>query len=345
MKTRIPSCFEGFRCVGGVCKDSCCIGWEIDVDEASFQRYQQMEGVFGERLRASLATEADGTHHYILNGERCPFLGPDNLCQQIITLGESALCEICDQHPRFHAVFGEVQETGMGLACEEAARMLLSSPRPLALLERGTGEEPTDQWYHFLLDCRERLFSIAQDRSRAIPERLSSLLAFAAQAQEQLDWEEFHPLEELPPGELEILPGHGVLWLDYLSELEPIDREWAEALEDTLAAAQYPELLELFTEEMEDRAWEYEHFLYYLLFRYVMKAWDDCDLLYWVRVAVFSCLTVELLDFGRWFRNGQRFTLEDHRDTLRIFSKEIEYDPEIIEGLDGLFDTCEPFCE
>ena len=59
---------------------------------------------------------------------------------------------------------------------------------------------------------------------------------------------------------------------------------------------------------------------------------------------MFCVLTVELLDFGRWLRNGQRFTMQDRQDTARIFSKEIEYDTDIVEGLGDLFEQTEPFC-
>ena len=33
MILRVPDYYETFRCIAGECKDSCCIGWEIDIDE------------------------------------------------------------------------------------------------------------------------------------------------------------------------------------------------------------------------------------------------------------------------------------------------------------------------
>ena len=33
MKLRIPSYYEEFSCIADKCKDNCCIGWEIDIDE------------------------------------------------------------------------------------------------------------------------------------------------------------------------------------------------------------------------------------------------------------------------------------------------------------------------
>lgn len=338
LKTSTLSCFASFQCVAGACKDSCCVGWEIDVDEESFQRFQKMSGSFGERLRASIVTEEDGTHHYRLKeGDRCPFLNEKGLCEQILACGEDILCEICAEHPRFFRMVGDTQEWGVGLACPEAARLLLSSPQPLAFTE----DEPEveNPFLQALLLVRAQLMALAQDRSKSIYDRLSLLLACAELTQEQLDWDTFDA-ESIVPDEpiLPISPGQGGLWLDGLMELEPIDAEWSDALADALAAAQYPELMEDFAEEMEDRAWEYEHLLVYLLFRYVLKAYDDHDLLYWVKSAVWGVLTVEQLSFGRWLRQRKQFSTTDQEDMVRIFSKEVEYDPEIIEGLDPLLE-------
>ncbi len=33
LKIVMPDYFKQFKCIGGKCEDSCCIGWDIDVDE------------------------------------------------------------------------------------------------------------------------------------------------------------------------------------------------------------------------------------------------------------------------------------------------------------------------
>ena len=37
----VPDYFEKFKCIGGVCSDSCCIGWDIDIDKKSFRQYHK----------------------------------------------------------------------------------------------------------------------------------------------------------------------------------------------------------------------------------------------------------------------------------------------------------------
>ena len=100
MLTVYPDYYPTFRCIAGACKHSCCIGWEIDIDEESLARYKAMPGPLGERLRNHIS--ADDPPHFVLGeGERCPFLNERNLCDLILEGGEGLLCQICDDHPRF----------------------------------------------------------------------------------------------------------------------------------------------------------------------------------------------------------------------------------------------------
>ena len=59
MKVIRPDFWNRFQCIGGVCSDNCCIGWEICIDEESLEKYRQVEGAIGERLKTSIR-ETDG---------------------------------------------------------------------------------------------------------------------------------------------------------------------------------------------------------------------------------------------------------------------------------------------
>ena len=51
MILRVPSYYKTFQCIADKCEHSCCIGWEIDIDEDSYDYYMGIEGAFGERLK------------------------------------------------------------------------------------------------------------------------------------------------------------------------------------------------------------------------------------------------------------------------------------------------------
>lgn len=51
MKYHKPSFFDQFKCIGSACTDTCCAGWEIEVDETTAEGYLNEKGAFGDRLR------------------------------------------------------------------------------------------------------------------------------------------------------------------------------------------------------------------------------------------------------------------------------------------------------
>ena len=168
MNIYVPEYYPAFHCVASRCGHTCCAGWEIDIDEESLAAYGRLPGPFGERVRRSISLE--GTPHFILTGdESCPLFDRDHLCELILHEGEASLCQICRDHPRFRNYFSSRIEMGLGLVCEEAARLILSWPRPLRLI-RWEGDEPETltEDERYLLDVREKwLASIREVGPRA----------------------------------------------------------------------------------------------------------------------------------------------------------------------------------
>ena len=91
MILRMPHYYKAFRCIADKCRDNCCIGWEIDIDEKTACTYEGAGGEFGERLRKNIAVGE--TVSFILGeNERCPFLNSRKLCDIILNMGEESLC-------------------------------------------------------------------------------------------------------------------------------------------------------------------------------------------------------------------------------------------------------------
>ena len=162
MKVYAPDYYAGFRCIAGACRHSCCVGWEIDVDPETMERYRAMGGALGEKLKRCI--EPGPVPHFRLSeGERCPFLTDQNLCEIILRAGDGALCQICADHPRFRNYWSDRIEIGLGLACDEAARLILTSPRPLRLVpvavEADEEPEAPSEEETALLAYRDQLLS------------------------------------------------------------------------------------------------------------------------------------------------------------------------------------------
>ena len=44
MKVIMPSYYPNFACIAGACRHSCCVGWEIDIDEDRLTEYRAAAG-------------------------------------------------------------------------------------------------------------------------------------------------------------------------------------------------------------------------------------------------------------------------------------------------------------
>ncbi|MDO4866074.1 MAG: flagellin lysine-N-methylase [Clostridia bacterium] len=163
MNLYVPDYYPAFHCIASRCVHTCCAGWEIDIDAESLARYAGLPGAFGDRVRRCVSRE--GAPHFILaEGERCPLLNGDNLCDLILHEGEGALCQICRDHPRFRNYFSSRVEMGLGLVCEEAARLILSWPHPLRLIRlKGSAEETPTEDEQYLFDLRGQWLSSIQE--------------------------------------------------------------------------------------------------------------------------------------------------------------------------------------
>ena len=79
MKLYTPNYYKNFKCIAEKCKHNCCIGWEIDIDEDTYEYYQTIKGKFSKRFKNDIVLN-DGCAGFRLDGKgRCAFLNKNNL--------------------------------------------------------------------------------------------------------------------------------------------------------------------------------------------------------------------------------------------------------------------------
>ncbi len=297
-----PDYYKDFRCIGSACRHNCCIGWEIDIDSKSAELYRGVCGELGERLKKSISYE--GEPHFILGeGERCPFLNKNNLCDIIIGLGEDKLCSICAEHPRFHNELPGRVETGLGLACEEAARLILTKKTPLRL--EGGGESEDE-----IIALRDRVLDTLTDRSVSLDKRVRKMLSMLNVT----------------------FPDRTVAeWADILLSLERLDEAWTKrllALKNGYSRKSIPLDLENIGEQL----------LCYFIYRHFANAPTLPDAS--VR-GLFAVLGVKLIFELLVLESCEKESLaiEDVIELCRLYSSEVEYSD---ENLHTVFDILSP---
>lgn len=131
--------------------------------------YGSLEDALGEKIRKNIC--GDPPHFILAEGDRCPFLKENGLCEIICEYGDGAISDICALHPRFSNFYEGFIETGLGLCCEEAARIILSEEGKFSI-EFPTEITPEEAEFFAV---RQQIFDILQNRGKSIGERLEIL--------------------------------------------------------------------------------------------------------------------------------------------------------------------------
>ncbi len=191
MQYLIPHYYKEFRCSGGVCPDTCCAGWQIQIDPASLKRYRKTKGALGSRLHNEIDWKEQSFRRY---SGRCAFLNEENLCDLYLEGGgERAFCKTCRTYPRHIEEFEGLREISLSLSCPEAARLILGLKEPVRFLHTENEREETlyEDFDFFLFtklsDARSLILSILQNREKPVHVRLAVVLALAHDIQQRID--------------------------------------------------------------------------------------------------------------------------------------------------------------
>lgn len=299
MTETVPNYYHKFRCLAERCMHSCCVGWEIDIDEETLRFYNSLDTKMGETIRNNI--EGEVPHFILKQGDRCPFLNENGLCDIICQCGEDALCDICTLHPRFRNFYSSFIETGLGLCCEEAARIVLSEQEKFSVVLPLHCKLKAEEKQFF--ESRREILDVLQDRKKSIQARFYSLArSFGFSFPFSLD-------------ELRTL---------YLS-LERLDERWTDELEN---------LKDFFFDgvifEEEDFQLPFEQLAVYFIFRHLSRGiWDE-NFIPIVKFSLMSCWLIGAMCSYYKHKNGS-ISLEEMVDIVRMYSAEVEYSEDNLE--------------
>ncbi len=182
MRYECPEYVLHFKCSADRCSDNCCIGWEIGIDPQTSEKYKKMSGTLGDKIRKNLDTGGTYCTFRLGDGRRCPMLDENNLCEIIKERGEDNICEICREHPRFYNVLEDKVEWGIGLSCEEAARLILECEQNAPVFSEREDTESVlcdGELLAFLLFARDRIYELLESTSFGFNDRIKAILTYA----------------------------------------------------------------------------------------------------------------------------------------------------------------------
>lgn len=290
MILKTPSFYKDFKCIAGACPDSCCQGWEVDADSQSLEYYKTLSGEIRKRIDSVLDKDEFGnTIFRLADKKRCPFLNDENLCDMHIAIGGEHTPYTCRMFPRFINDFGGTREMGVSFSCPVASDMMWNLKEPMSFVSELNDLPPQlneidAQTYFFLTKAREKAFKIVQNRSVSVSERLVNLLDYGVEIQKELD--------DYPE------PDDDIDFFEVFNNPELINPQWTEKVNNRKIK---PVSNEVYNENIAS----------YFIFRYMLNAVDDYDVLSKIKMAVIGVLVVTYFGEDSW--------------TIHLWSKETEH--------------------
>ena len=301
MKTFVPNYYNEFQCIAEKCKHSCCIGWEIDIDDDTNEYYQSINSPFGKKLKENIIIQDDCNCFKLSQDERCPFLNENNLCDIILNLSEDALCQICSDHPRFRNFYSDRIEIGLGLCCEEAARIILSQNKMSIIeIDNDNFDSETNDEEKDFFSWRTDIFKSFSNKEIHIADRIA------------IKNETIYSKEILNK---------------YLT-LEILDNNWKKLLEELVD--NYNDVKDIELSNQFDNC--FEQLLLYFSYRHLALLLDgksEQNVLKFVKTSasvIYSLCQLHTNKFGK-------LTIDDIIEYSRMYSSEIEYSQDNLDAL------------
>lgn len=349
-----PHYYRKFQCIASECEDTCCAGWEIMIDDKALEKYKKAKGPVGNRLKNSINWKEGSFLQY---HHRCAFLNDENLCDLYTEMGPDSLCRTCRMYPRHVEEFEGSREYSLCLSCMEAAKIILGCEEKVQFLTKEDEKDETYDDFDFflytkLMDARDLVFQILQDRSLDVKLRMAEALALAHDLQRRVRdnvlyqtdalFEKYNSSrrDDYFKEKLAGIKGYSRYEavkeiIALLEKMEPLNHQWPE-YRDKLKVClldggqeAYEEMRKAFLQSSEAgkiSLWT-EQLMVYFVYTYFCGSVYNGNPYGKMKAAVASTIMIQDMMMAHWKKNGT-LTLKEAADVAHRYSREIEHSDE-----------------
>ena len=127
-----------FQCIGSLCPNTCCAGWDIHVDQETLSKVSNTKNKLVKKLLSNKIVETPQSEYPAKlknkNEKKCFFLEKDNLCLVQKKDQTEFLPLTCRTFPRRFIQFPESKFTSCSFSCPEIGKMVLFNKKTLRFL-------------------------------------------------------------------------------------------------------------------------------------------------------------------------------------------------------------------
>ena len=378
MQYTAPHYYKRFKCIADKCPDTCCAGWQIMIDNKTFNKYKSIKGDIGKRLKKEIIKKEQRFKQY---DKRCAFLNNDNLCDLVLEGGDELLCRTCRMFPREIEEYDGLREISLSLSCPVVTDMLMSMEEKVTFIHRegkdlGGGDEDFD----FLLftkleDARDLMLKVIQNRAVPINIRMAVVLSLAHDMEERIKRNRIFEIDGL----LEKYEGDSVFsWFENKIKRVKETKDYIDSLKNVFSLIENIEILKeswnLYLENIEntlfngkdipdDEAytlWRHsldvpmEQLLVYFIYKYFCPSVYDEKVYVRTKFAVLSAVIIREMTYAVLLNQkilDNKDNLKEYKDVCftiltdaaRQYSKELEHSDDNLDLVWGMLSNEEIF--
>ena len=356
VNTFIPKYMEKFKCIGSECTDTCCAGWDINIDENSLERYKNSTGalkslVEGKFLTGDKKDDFFNAGYMILkDGSRCPFLNENMLCDIHGAVGEESLCITCKSYPRVFNIVDGIYEKSALASCEEICRLALMNKEKMEFVE---AEEELDEdnieirriidteafagtesMIQYFWEMRISSINIIQCREYSIEERLNILKGFYGEIEKLRLEDDFESIEDIFDEST-----NGTLnYQKYLQESIKADKKFSFTIGDyknnillNIEEEAFRDLSEKVDAILKENDYIVENYLVNQIFKDLIPFNKGEDMMASVNVLINTYKLIKEYLKGRIYKSKGRVIAEEVVNVIQAISKDLEHNKVLSE--------------
>lgn len=174
-----PEWMRDFYCLGTDCPNTCCKGWNIPVDQAHAEKYENLDdselspilmNIF-KKIRVKKNGKQENRYFLKLldqEGDLCPLLDKTRMCRLQKKYGSEILCTTCYFFPKILWQIEDQWSLSASLSCPEVLRKAILSTDPIRFSWIETDQDPDSEWLDISLVSDKRMQMLLLNRQKIV---------------------------------------------------------------------------------------------------------------------------------------------------------------------------------
>lgn len=357
--------YDKFKCIADKCKFTCCVGWDINIDTNTYDKWRKVNDDSEYLLSNVKLKQCENKDMYFINKENheaCPFLDKQGLCYVVKNHGEEYLSSTCHMFPRIENVFDFGKELSLLCSCPEVVEIISNMDGKIKIYPEDSTNFESDL---LELKIREVLINIIQQENLSLEykiiigfEMLLSILENESFSREDILLEEIEKYKDKNYIQ-NLSSAYKEIGLNVDDSIEEINNLFLDIIENYKEVSIFDSLLRdisSFAEDIEIESLSAKWNSYKELFNeyndliekcIVSKVLSNCvsddiwEMLISFQMIILDYLLVRYALFLKYCMNEEKLHIEDIKDYIVVFSRIIGNNTEAVKEFlqDGFGDT------